>query len=128
MDVVNEFLRYGLRYDKARMYNPIKEHIECADGFTMSVQANRNTLDGYIMHYAVWSSDKWVEVEIGYPRFGDDPWVPLQLYDYTDSDTPKDCGIFGWVPVAVVEKIIHEHGGMVNNLQITPGSYYRYIY
>ena len=128
MDIVNEFLRHGLPMGGKRSLLPIREHVLCADGFVMSVQALRH-FDGDYVHYAKMKDGKWESVEVYNPRFlSGDYYIPLQLYPYSDIDDPFASAVFSYVPVSVVAEIIREHGGMLNNLEITYGAYYRCIY
>lgn len=59
----------------------------CADGFKMSIQA---------------SEDHYVSVEVGFPS----PSEPL-LDEYGDD------GVYGYVPLTVVDAIIAKHGGIL---------------
>lgn len=63
----------------------------CADGFKMSIQASDE-------HYC----QNYVSVEVGFPS----PSEPL-LDEYGDD------GVYGYVPLTVVDAIIAKHGGIL---------------
>lgn len=78
--------------------------MECADGFSFSVQG----------HWGAYSTprddfaDNYSAVEVGYPSERVEELMPF--IDGKDSD-PLNT-VYGWVPVAVVEAIIAAHGGL----------------
>ena len=77
----------------------INERIECADGFSMSVQGN----SGAYCSPRIDNAEKYIEVEVGYAR----PHEEL-LEMFHDGD-----GIYPYVPRQVVVDIIAKHGGIV---------------
>lgn len=86
------------------MTKKLNKLVCCADGFSMSVQANptaycepRNATGPY------------TEVEIGYPS---DP-EPLLLPYAENPSRPTDT-IYAWVPKTVITAVIVRHGGMVS--------------
>ena len=91
---INEYLRS----------NPIPApHIQCRDGFTMSVQASE-------FHYCTPKNNigPWTRVEVGFPSQKED-----LLMDYAeDPDHPTET-VYGYVPVEIVIAIIERHGGTV---------------
>lgn len=76
--------------------------IVCADGFTMSVQASNG-------HYCEPRSDTgpWEEVEVGFPSASDPLLLPY-IEGHNDDATQS---VFPFVPLHVVESVIHNHGG-----------------
>ena len=78
--------------------------IECADGFTMSVQAGET-------NYSMPRSDTgpYVEAEVGFPS---EPESLLLKYA-DDSERPTDT-VYGWVPRQVIINVIAKHGGMIS--------------
>lgn len=76
--------------------------VVCADGFTMSVQASAT-------HYCDPRSNHgpYDEVEVGFPSDSDPllmPYIERINEDATQS-------VFPYVPLSVVESVIHNHGG-----------------
>jgi hypothetical protein len=68
----------------------------CADGFKMSIQASED-------HYCQKDDEgSYVSVEVGFPS----PPEPL-LDEYGDD------GVYGYVPLTVVDAIIAKHGGIL---------------
>ena len=82
-----------------------RKRLECKDGFTISVQANKWThsipsIDG---------ADEYTKVELGFPSEEDE-----LIMDYArDPDLPTDT-VYGYVPVEIVIKLIEKHGGIAN--------------
>lgn len=90
------------------------EHVICADGFTMSVQANA----GAYCEPRTNNAKEYTEVEIGYPsQFEEllDAYVEI-------PDSPKGHvdQVFPYVPTQVVTNVIAKHGGMVEG-EVPPG-------
>lgn len=91
-----------LRY-KDRAASNIFPRMECADGFSMSVQG----------HYGSYSSprddfaDNYTSVEVGFPS----AMEPL-LMPYAEDDERPTETVYGYVPVAVVAEVIALHGGL----------------
>lgn len=78
--------------------------IECADGFTMSVQASSG-------HYCSPrdSTGPWDAVEVGYPSAKVEAFMP-----YVDGgpDTEPTDTVYGYVPIELVVDAIDAHGGI----------------
>lgn len=73
----------------------------CPDGFSVSIQANE-----YAYCNPRNDSGPYTSVELGFPS--DKP--PEYIMDYCeDSDNPTDT-VYGFVPVELVLKMLHEHG------------------
>ena len=85
---------------KRKMY----EHVVCADGFSMSVQASRGSYCNPRNDTGPYDS-----VEVGYPssKCG---W----LHQYAEDPAKPTQTVYGWVPADTVIKCIDSHGGMVD--------------
>jgi len=82
---------------------PLAPWIECRRGLVLSVQAS-----GF--HYSVprRNTGPYRRVEVGFPNR-----KIRELLRYAEGrKRPKDT-VYGWVPVAVVEKVIRKYGGAV---------------
>ena len=84
------------------------ERVVCADGFSVSIQASEGNYCSPRNDFGPWES-----VECGFPTAKD----PV-LEEYAeDPEAPIEGGqvqtVYGWVPSAVIEKIIASHGGLV---------------
>jgi len=75
--------------------------IECADGFTMSVQAREQA-------YCEPRTNKgpWTAVEVGFPSEKEQ----LLMEWAEQPDRPTDT-VYGWVPVEVINEVIAKRGG-----------------
>lgn len=76
--------------------------VECADGFTMSVQVGAS-------HYCTPRINNAVEydsVEIGYPSEREELLMPFA----EQEDRPTGT-VYGFVPVSIVDEVIEKHGG-----------------
>ena len=76
--------------------------IECADGFTMSVQASE-------FHYCTPRDNDgpYAEFEVGFPSQPEDQLMPYA----EDPERPTDT-VYGYVPLEVIEALIEKHGGV----------------
>ena len=77
--------------------------IECADGFTMSVQASKN-------HYSTPRADNttaYIQYEVGYPSQREELLMPFHECE--------DSTVFCWVPAEVIIQVILKHGGMCSD-------------
>ena len=87
---------------------PIKPRIQCADGVSLSVQA-----DEY--KYCSPRSDEGphYKVEVGFIRDANNVQMtpPDTWQNYADGKFPSD--VYGCVPVELVEAFIESHGGRV---------------
>ena len=87
------------------------KRVVCADGFSMSVQANSGAYCEPREDNAV----EYTEVEVGYPSKREDAimkWVE-------SPDRPTDT-VYAYVPSTVVRGVINKHGGMVEG-EVPPG-------
>ena len=90
----NEFLQ---KYRRVRFgMNVTRPRVKCADGYTVSIQAG----------YGIYSipredADAYEAVELGFPSK-----VDRKLRPYAS------CGVYGYVPVELVDEILQKHGGI----------------
>jgi len=80
---------------------PVVPRIECADGFSISVQSHKGAYcdprDG---------SGPWSGVECGYPSS-----EPTEILSYAENSGDPTNTVYGYVPIEIVEKMIENHGG-----------------
>ena len=86
------------------MMQVISKRIECADGFSMTVQANAHVycsprVDGLGFY------DSY---EVGYPSERDELLMPYA----EDPKRPTDT-VYGWVPASIVATVLAKHGGVI---------------
>ena len=95
---VNEFLQKYRRVYTCMNLNVTRPRIRCADGYTVSVQA------GWGIYSAPREdADCYTHVEVGYPSEHHG-----EFNEWSDG-----AGVFGFVPVDVVDKVLNDHGGIV---------------
>ena len=94
-DYVNEYLATARR--------PIAEHMRCADGTKLSVQASRG-------HYSKPRSDTgpWTHVEVWCVTGPSGMSIRLPSWGDGGQDDP-----YAYVPVEKVNAFIERHGGLV---------------
>ena len=85
--------------------------VTCADGFSMSVQAN----DGSYCEPRTSNASRYDSVEVGFPSASE----PL-LIEYAEEPTHPTETVYGYVPVGTVTNVIAKHGGMVDG-EVPPG-------
>ena len=93
---------------KAKRY----KRIECADGFSMSVQASR----GNYSDPRADDAEKYTAVEVGFPNKEEtllNPYMDGDHFDPTET-------VYGWVPSHVIVLICAKHGGIVSG-ELPPG-------
>ena len=81
------------------------KRIECADGFSMSVQASKYNY----CEPRIDNASEYTAVEVGFPSDYEPmlvPWVE-DPEDYTGT-------VYGWVPVQVIVDVCAKHGGVVS--------------
>lgn len=81
---------------------PLAKRIECADGFSMSVQASHGAYCSPRCNIATWT-----EVEVGFPSEKPDSF----MHRAEDPERPTDT-VYGYVPVELVVEEINRHGGV----------------
>ena len=103
---LNEYLKSNRDMGKESVINdydfPLSPRIECADGFSLSVQATHGAYCSP-RHNVV---HKWHEVEVGYPSE-----KPDFIMNYAEQPEKPTDTVYGYVPVDLVEKLINHHGG-----------------
>jgi len=81
------------------------KRIECADGFSMSVQASKYNY----CEPRIDNASEYTAVEVGFPSDYEPmlvPWVE-DPDDYTGT-------VYGWVPAQVIVDVCAKHGGVVS--------------
>ncbi|MDG9785307.1 hypothetical protein [Metapseudomonas otitidis] len=102
--VTVEWLQEHLMKDRVTEYHRCPR-IECADGFSMSVQASSG-------HYCSPRVDNatWSQVEVGFPTE-----VPVHFLSYAESSEDPTDTVYGYVPVDLVVDEINHHGGVIES-------------
>lgn len=80
---------------------PLAKRIECADGFSISVQANWGAYCNPRENIA-----EWTLVECGFPSSEPE----LIMNHAEDPEKPTET-VYGYVPTFLVEELIAIHGG-----------------
>ncbi len=88
---------------------PLAARIVCADGFSLSVQANRGAYCSPRDNEGPWSA-----VEVGFPS-----GTPDVIMEYAERPEDPTGTVYGYVPIALVESLIAEHGGMQANAELS---------
>jgi len=81
------------------------KRITCADGFSISVQANE-----YAYCYPRDNYGPWYEVECGFPSS-----VPELIMHYCENAENPTGTVYGYVPIDLVEELLQLHGGISND-------------
>ncbi len=81
------------------------ERVKCADGFSMSVQAGRNS---YCTPRTE-GAKSYEEVEVGFPS----DYEPL-IAKYAENNEDYTGTVYGYVPSQVVTLVCIKHGGVVS--------------
>ena len=84
---------------------PVVERIQCADGFSLSVQASHGAYCSPRTNLGPWD-----EVEVGFPSD-----VPTPIMNYAENPEAPTETVYGYVPIELVEELIAAHGGMMAN-------------
>lgn len=101
---INDFLR---QYRKLRPggtipMNVTRPRVQCADGYSVSVQA------GFCLYSSPRAdADHYTKVELGYPSHVDD-----ELLLYAENPNDPTNTVYGYVPVELVDRVIQKHGGI----------------
>ena len=82
---------------------PKYKTVQCADGFSVSVQAHGQ---GYCNPRS--DAGPYTSVECGFPSSYD-----FHLHEYAEDPADPTGTVYGWVPAYVVRMCIESHGGMV---------------
>ena len=104
-DVINEYLEENKSMYQvgARFYKDRTPVVICRDGFTMSVQADKNM-------YCSPRSDSgpYKSVEIGFPSD-----IESLILSYAETRVNPTETVYPYVPVELVNQVIEKHGGLV---------------
>ena len=90
-------------------------HIECKDGFRMSVIAGYGTYSDP-RPGDIWGTKPdtyegpYTAVEVGYPTERPEPWARWKEYA-DDRGDPTDT-LYGFVPIELVRDLAERHGGL----------------
>lgn len=84
----------------------LRKAMECADGFTMSVQATY----GHYCRPRVSDATLYEAVEVGYPSEPDALLTPFA--ECPEGNLTQT--VYGYVPVTVVDEVVAKHGGLVS--------------
>lgn len=94
-------------------WEPERNRIRCADGFSLSVIAGWGTyceprpdwFNGVPEDYA----GPYTRVEVGFPSQRPEPWDAWQ--PFCESPAEPTETVYGYVPVEMVATLIDSHGG-----------------
>lgn len=100
MKTISDFLKETNGF--AENHTP-RPRVRCKDGFNISIQAGQ-----YLYSNPSFVSDSYLKVELGFPSEAD----PLIIEYAEDPDDPTGT-VYGYVPIHLVDKLLHKHGGMV---------------
>lgn len=81
----------------------IRDRVYCKDGFSISIQASQGH---YCLPRATFEGP-YKEVELGYPNKFD----PI-IFPYIECPGDATKGVYPYVPVDVVDKLLEKHGGI----------------
>ena len=84
------------------------ERVVCADGFTVSVQAN----EGAYCTPRQDGAEQYTEVELGFPSAREE--LIVDWMEVIGEDTDPTDSVYAYVPVSVVTNVIAKHGGIVS--------------
>lgn len=101
MDKVNEYFKRTKNFNDLH----IRPAIECKDGFHISVQASA-------YHYCsprINDAEQYETVELGFPS-AEEPLIA----DFAENPYDLTAGVYPYVPIEIVNKLIEKHGGIAN--------------
>ena len=87
-------------------FEEVRPRVVCADGYSVSIQADRNMYCSPRIDGAEW----YYKVELGYPSAEDS-----LINDYAEDDDYTKT-VYGYVPVEIVDKLLEKHGGIINKI------------
>jgi hypothetical protein len=103
---INEYLaKHKVIKNEVYEFRELTPKVECADGFTMSVQVSEN-------HYCYPRTNNalyYDQVEVGFPNEYEELLMPF----VEGAGNPTET-VYGWVPNKVVDEVIIKHGGFKN--------------
>jgi len=82
----------------------LNEKVECADGFTMSVQANETAYCDPRDNDA----ESYTSAEVGFPSHKEE-----LLMDWAEDPADPTGTVYAWVPRQTILNVIAKHGGIV---------------
>ena len=83
----------------------LNERIQCADGFSMSVQGSETAYCTPRIN----SAEEYTEVEVGFPNMVEELLLPYA----EEPDNPRGT-VYPWVPAQVIVNVIAKHRGIVS--------------
>lgn len=97
---INEYIQNN----RNGKYGRLCKQVTCQNGLNLSVQAS-------FTHYCEPRNDEgpYTHVEVGYPNRKVEA-----LMEYAESPTRPTDTVYAFVPVALVEQVILENGGLAN--------------
>ena len=87
------------------MDRTLYRRVVCADGFSVSIQAN----DTAYCEPRISGAERYHRVELGFPSGADE-----MILDYAEDPTRPTETVYGYVPVEVVNFLIAKHGGIAD--------------
>lgn len=102
----NEFLELTtcvITFGKVMHNQLTRPRVKCADGYSISIQASSYCYS----HPRLDGADWYDQVELGFPSKADE-----LINSYAEDDDYTHT-VYGYVPVAVVDKLLEKHGGIV---------------
>ena len=99
----NEYLQKTYKNGDEDTFRP-RPRVKCADGFSISVQANEYTYCSPRITYP----GEYKAVELGYPSEPDE-----LIEEYAEDWDDLTDTVYGYVPIEVVDKLLEKHGGIV---------------
>ena len=82
----------------------VRPRVICADGFSISVQANEYT---YCIPRITYPGE-YMAVELGYPSDPDE-----LIEEYAEDQNRLTDTVYGCVPIEIVDELLEKHGGIV---------------
>jgi hypothetical protein len=86
----------------------LNKKIICADGFTVSIQAN----EGAYCTPRQNGAKQYTQVELGFPSAREE--LIMDWMEVVGEDTDPLDSVYPYVPVSVVTNVIAKHGGIVS--------------
>ena len=82
----------------------VRPRVRCADGFSISVQANKYAYCNPRITYP----GEYTKVELGYPSEPDE-----LIEEYAEDWDDLTNTAYGYVRIKIVDKLLEKHGGIV---------------
>jgi hypothetical protein len=87
-----------------------RQRIQCADGFSVSIQASA----GHYCEPRIDNAKSYTHVELGYPKQNPPDYIKEYVEWCVDSEPPYTNCVYPHVPAELVDRMINEHGGIVD--------------